>query len=602
MKDNRVWWLRSKLSGIAISFFAFGIGSALLAQQPLPLSDSNRMEGDVSNQPDLPDIMSWRYIKENTEFVGHPIQELEVLNRYASPRGVQPDSMLDVEFTNREDRGFDFVVNGTFFYYDRGSEVPAGSVLRRHGFHEGLAKTDGRGGVAVLQDGSIVLGRAQGADLRAIEERFRSGSVFPTAFMGGGALVIENRDTVDSDDLQDDQDFDQIKDSAGSVVIAPPGRGGINALQFSDDHHLVIAMLSGQAYVLVNERPMTGVELQRALDDAGFETAIMFDGGSKCYYNDGGVTGFDYPNGRVNPTGFGISTPTFYVVCRQAAMRPKPAAASKPPNEWTLNDVEFSAARGELALLEIKATSLQFDPSDSDSNQTEWFVPGERIAVPVTATGTGPDGNRMTVSLAGLFEIVEVSRDKTAMLDNYPALATRLQDRTYALLEPLLRFEDPDGTTELDLQQPGANGNFRGGPIERGWSRENQNRHLEFVRQFSADPLVGQALKQQGCLIVAAYGTDDNEPIRVFRRFRDDVLQESMAGRQLIRTYYSCSPAIADGLERRPALSRAVTLGLNSLAHLLQATDTHEPGSHELVDQVPLDARILLAEVLVNGP
>jgi YVTN family beta-propeller protein len=66
-----------------------------------------------------------------------------------------------------------------------------------------------------------------------------------------------------------------------------------------------------------------------------------------------------------------------------------------------------------------------------------------------------------------------------------------------------------------------------------------------------------------GCFIAtAAYGSSMAGEVVTLRRFRDDHLVKSKAGREFVRLYYRYSPAVADYIRERDALRAAVRWGL----------------------------------------
>ena len=77
--------------------------------------------------------------------------------------------------------------------------------------------------------------------------------------------------------------------------------------------------------------------------------------------------------------------------------------------------------------------------------------------------------------------------------------------------------------------------------------------------------------RKEGCYIATAvYGSYDAPSVRVLRRFRDERLQKSCAGRWFIRMYYRLSPPIARRLKDASVLNRLVRRCLDRFVdHLL---------------------------------
>jgi hypothetical protein len=184
--------------------------------------------------------------------------------------------------------GCDVIANGSFTTKvpGRGDRLfPAVTVMRK-GILEnnGLPKTRGRGGMAVLRDGTITIDRQQGVEqgvpqnqigkglVSSIDEVFGERGNPVRDFMGGGALLIENGREVSSDDLYRRQGFDN-------------GGAGLAAEQFKKSDHTLIGILAGQAFLII-ARDVNGAKLQHDLLSAGFSSAVMFDGGGGFYWRD----------------------------------------------------------------------------------------------------------------------------------------------------------------------------------------------------------------------------------------------------------------------------------------------------------------------------
>ncbi|MCP5057351.1 MAG: phosphodiester glycosidase family protein [bacterium] len=268
---------------------------AAAAAGKVTLTRLNSMSPDPAVRPQPKDVWSTEDVRRQTVFVGHAIDRLTILNNH----DIEGNSYRD---TGKRDRalpdqvrspnnpgGFPVVVNGTFF--DGGSRLPLGTIIR-NGVLDGVGAnpTEKRGGIAILQDGTLVLADAEGRSDVSVQARFGQPGNPVLHFMGGGALLRKDGTDVTSAELFTDQVFAQ-------------GGEGIDAGQFYATHHVVLAIREGQAYILVNEAAMSGRALQRELKKH-FSTAVMFDGGRQLFYDDGGLnTGLPRKD---SPTGFGV--------------------------------------------------------------------------------------------------------------------------------------------------------------------------------------------------------------------------------------------------------------------------------------------------------
>ncbi len=527
----------------------------------------NSMMGGLRLRPEFREIWSWRDIREHTRFVGHPIERITVLNACRNSNSdvaQKPDKPLAREFSDRKQRGFDLVVNGTFTRSR--NFIPLGSVLCRGRFHEGDPMTARRGGVAVLQDGTMVLARAQGNSSAAIGSRFGTESNPVVEFMGGGALLMEKGLAVSSDTLKEIGRFDQ-------------GGGGLSAPQFEKGTHTIIAVRKGQGYVLVNEAPLTGAELQEELGRHGFETAVMFDGGNMGYYNDGSLSGFTHEAGKSNPTGFGIVAPSCFVACYMAQMeikkKPEGVAETDFYQGLSLEDLVFQTTTIP-ALLHVHDVSLSL-------GQAAFFTQGGRIALPVKAGGSIRDksgkGSRLSFDGALFFEIMAASRDRDAVLEAYPELNIHVSQKNYEQIAPLLHFVRGDGTALARIDNEDFKGEAITGPIRKGWPQDLKQKDLDFVKK---DP----ALAKNCFLSTSVYGTWDNAQLRTFRSFRDQVLMDSHAGRRLVKSYYSKGGAVSMRLRSHENVSKILIPLFDQLAAFLASLDWDDPSSRRLLETV----------------
>jgi hypothetical protein len=78
----------------------------------------------------------------------------------------------------------------------------------------------------------------------------------------------------------------------------------------------------------------------------------------------------------------------------------------------------------------------------------------------------------------------------------------------------------------------------------------------------AAGSAILEALLFDDCFIAtAAYGMKGAAEIDVLRDFRDEVLMQSAAGRELVDCYYACSPPVADFIARHDVLRTVVREG-----------------------------------------
>lgn len=77
--------------------------------------------------------------------------------------------------------------------------------------------------------------------------------------------------------------------------------------------------------------------------------------------------------------------------------------------------------------------------------------------------------------------------------------------------------------------------------------------------------------KKEGCYIATAvYGSYDAPEVRVLRRFRDERLKKTAAGRWFIRTYYRLSPPLAEKLRNAGRINRLVRRALDCWVRRLE--------------------------------
>ncbi len=263
-------------------------GAARLSPRPKPTPQPEdtgaaktlnmQRAGSEESRQDLPPEVRKRL--EAKGYILYPVNSLDVLNAKAKE---SPDASLSRQKVGPD--GYRAVTSGTFY----ASGEPVGAVMRDGKLDTpGVDKARNRGGIAVLQDGSIVVGRMRGNTSKEIQDAFGEKGNPVRDFMGGGALLVEDGRKVASEDLKNRQRFDQ-------------GGGGLDAQQMRKTDHVVGAVREGRFFLVVAKNK-TGREIQNDLAGAGFSAVVKLDGGSGAYARDSrGVR-----TGGHNPTGFGV--------------------------------------------------------------------------------------------------------------------------------------------------------------------------------------------------------------------------------------------------------------------------------------------------------
>jgi hypothetical protein len=176
-------------------------------------------EKNTARPSDTAPIIELPRLKPPTYFL-YQIQTLKVIN--ADQRGKKADPPLSAYQPGAG--GCEVIANGSFTTKvpGKGDQLfPVVTVMRKGVLeNNGQPKTWGRGGVAVLRDGTITIDRQEGVEAGSPQNQVglglksRINEVFgergnPVSdFMGGGALLIENGMKVSSDDLYNRQVFD----------------------------------------------------------------------------------------------------------------------------------------------------------------------------------------------------------------------------------------------------------------------------------------------------------------------------------------------------------------------------------------------------------
>jgi hypothetical protein len=249
---------------------------------------------------------------------------------------------------------YDVFTNGS---YTSGGISPVGPLMLNGKLVTlGAEKTYGRGGVAVLQDGSVVVGRLKNPDksdvaniiqksfsavlqhgsvvvgrlknpdkldksdlANIIQKSFSKENNKVVSFIGGGALVVEEGKVVPNSNLFCSQNFDQVvvKTKVGTKVRLfskeekekicssnPVVEGGYNSTQLEERKEICWRVAIG-----TNDKNadliITSVPPVHAPGRFTYKNLVFFDGGRGFWAHERDKNGFHLVKG-VNSTGFGV--------------------------------------------------------------------------------------------------------------------------------------------------------------------------------------------------------------------------------------------------------------------------------------------------------
>jgi hypothetical protein len=214
----------------------------------------------------------------------YPVHRLQVL--HCDPTIVGADEPLDLQLDN-----FDVITCGTYRSLRPGGRLVSKGPVMRNGVLEtsGNRKTWHRGGVAVLQDETIVVDRMSGGTEVDICARFGQPGNPVTQFLGGGAVMIENGMSITQADIHGRQEFQRLRGS------------GLNAPEMTKDNHMIVGIRRGMC-VVATAMGRSGHQMVADLNSAGFSIAVKFERGSGFFLCDDEW----YYQGK-NPTGLGIT-------------------------------------------------------------------------------------------------------------------------------------------------------------------------------------------------------------------------------------------------------------------------------------------------------
>lgn len=123
------------------------------------------------------------------------------------------------------------------------------------------------------------------------------------------------------------------------------------------------------------------------------------------------------------------------------------------------------------------------------------------------------------------------------------------------------------------------------GPFEAGWSNKNI---IKLVRL--------QALVRRECFIATAVYKNHFAPELVtLRKFRDEILRSTQAGKRLVKAYYKYGPGLADKVREYPAVTKPLRFVLDRFVGWLESDN-----SDESILRKTLDAVIVIGDKIVS--
>lgn len=257
----------------------------------------------------------------NRNYYAAHVADFEILLCHKSLSGQKKDTPLD-KFNSGGKRNYDVVVNGTFF-----SGKPLGTIIVGGKLVKATTepKSKNRGALAQLKDGSFAMALTDDNSEAGVRQPFENRNnpeKNVVNLMAGGALIIKDGKAITGEEIVRFQKFDQPsaalkkrEKKKGKNKAEIKATTAWDSEQLADPVHNSFAIHKGDLYLIVTKGKTskdgkTGKQIQADLMELGFDSAIIFDGGSRCYLDSEEKTIIsNSPGKKVSdiPCGFGIT-------------------------------------------------------------------------------------------------------------------------------------------------------------------------------------------------------------------------------------------------------------------------------------------------------
>lgn len=205
-----------------------------------------------------------------------------------------------------------------------------------------------------------------------------------------------------------------------------------------------------------------------------------------------------------------------------------------------ISQVQYNAPKQSPLIVHVHEAGLRaYSPG--------MFRSGERFAAPVSINYKGITGTPLKGAL--LFETIGVFSSESELRAKYPNAPTNSaqapstkEDRPL-----LLSANTPDGAFSHTSKVDDVEFSLQGARLEKGWSEEMKRQNVQLI-VATAEMCASQ---------MALIGDPKaEEKLAALRRFRDQTLARSEAGRELIRIYYEQFSPWAKGMMQRNEAAR----------------------------------------------